>query len=48
LGVQNLTNRNYADALNRMNQQLDSDQNDASINTTARGRTWVFGGEIRF
>lgn len=46
--VQNLTNRDYAEALNRMNQSLDYAQEGASVNTTARGRTYVFGGEIQF
>lgn len=48
LGVQNVTDRDYSDALNRMNQNLDNAVEGASLNTTARGRTWVFGGEIRF
>ncbi|HHG8772054.1 TPA: TonB-dependent receptor [Raoultella planticola] len=48
LSVQNVTNRDYAEALNRMNQSLDNAKEGASINTTARGRTWVFGGEIQF
>lgn len=46
--VQNVTNRDYAEALNRMNQSLDYAQEGASVNTTARGRTYVFGGEIQF
>lgn len=48
LSVQNVTNRDYAEALNRMNQSLDYAKEGASVNTTARGRTWVFGGEIQF
>ena len=48
LGVQNLANKNYAEALNRMNQDLSTSEDNVSINTTARGRTWVFGGEVRF
>ncbi|MNL88681.1 hypothetical protein D3C87_2185360 [compost metagenome] len=46
--VQNVTNRDYADALNRMNQSLDYAKEGSSINTTARGRTYIFGGEIQF
>lgn len=46
--VQNVTNRDYAEALNRMNQSLDYAKDGASVNTTARGRTYVFGGEIQF
>lgn len=48
LSVQNVTNRDYSEALNRMNQSLDYAKDGASVNTTARGRTWVFGGEIQF
>ncbi|TCW09976.1 hemoglobin/transferrin/lactoferrin receptor protein [Raoultella sp. BIGb0138] len=48
LSVQNVTNRDYAEALNRMNQSLDNAKEGTSINTTARGRTWVFGGEVQF
>lgn len=48
LSVQNVANRNYADALNRMNQILDYDRQGSTTSTTARGRTWVFGGEIKF
>ena len=48
LSVQNVTNRDYAEALNRMNQSLDNAREGASVNTTARGRTWIFGGEIQF
>lgn len=48
LTVQNVANKNYADALNRMNQDLSNAAEGVSINTTARGRTWVFGGEYRF
>ena len=46
--VQNVTNRDYSEALNRMNQSLDYAKEGASINTTARGRTYIFGGEIQF
>lgn len=48
LGVQNLQNRDYSEALNKMNQNISYARDGASFNTTARGRTWVFGGEIRF
>lgn len=48
LGVQNLQNRDYSEALNKMNQNISYAKDGASFNTTARGRTWVFGGEIRF
>lgn len=48
LSVQNVTNRDYSEALNRMNQVLDYSNEGSSMSTTARGRTWVFGGEITF
>ncbi|WP_420919538.1 TonB-dependent receptor domain-containing protein [Xenorhabdus bovienii] len=45
--VQNLTNRNYSDALNRMNSSpMMEDQN--ARTQTARGRTYVMGAEVRF
>jgi len=47
--IQNLSNKNYANALNKMNQDYNYAGDDGrSINTTARGRTYLFGGEIRF
>jgi len=46
--VQNVTNRDYSEALNRMNQSLDYAKEGSTINTTARGRTYIFGGEIQF
>ena len=46
--VQNVANKNYADALNRLNQDLSNAAEGVSINNTARGRTYVFGGEVRF
>lgn len=46
--VQNVANKNYADALNRLNQDLSTADEGVSVNTTARGRTYVFGGEFRF
>ncbi|WFQ80263.1 TonB-dependent receptor [Xenorhabdus sp. SF857] len=45
--VQNLTNRNYSDALNRMNSSPMMGEQDAKTQT-ARGRTYVMGAEIRF
>ncbi len=45
--VQNLTNRNYSDALNRMNSSAFLGEQDAKTQT-ARGRTYVMGAEIRF
>lgn len=46
--VQNVTNKNYAAALNRMNQNSYKLPENQSIITTARGRTWILGGQIRF
>lgn len=46
--VQNVGNKDYAEALNRMNQDLWYAQEGASINTTARGRTYMVSTEIRF
>ncbi|WP_074022210.1 TonB-dependent receptor domain-containing protein [Xenorhabdus eapokensis] len=45
--VQNLTNRNYSDALNRMNSSAFLGEQDTKTQT-ARGRTYVMGAEIRF
>ncbi|WP_051894624.1 TonB-dependent receptor [Xenorhabdus bovienii] len=45
--VQNLTNGNYADALNRMNSSAFMGDDDA-VTQTARGRTYVMGAEVRF
>ncbi|PHM53488.1 putative TonB-denpendent outer membrane receptor [Xenorhabdus hominickii] len=45
--VQNLTNRNYSDALNRMNTSPMMAEQDTKTQT-ARGRTYVMGAEIRF
>ncbi|WP_148886089.1 TonB-dependent receptor domain-containing protein [Xenorhabdus doucetiae] len=45
--IQNLTNRSYADALNRMNSSPIMAQQDSKTQT-ARGRTYVMGAEIRF
>ncbi|MDX7992402.1 TonB-dependent receptor domain-containing protein [Xenorhabdus littoralis] len=45
--IQNLSNRNYSEALNRMNSSpIMADQD--SKTQTARGRTYVMGAEIRF
>lgn len=46
--VQNVGNKDYAEALNRMNQDLYYAEEGMSINTIARGRTYVMGAEIRF
>ncbi|MFP9228903.1 TonB-dependent receptor domain-containing protein [Pectobacterium cacticida] len=46
--VQNAGNKDYAEALNRLNQDITMSHDGESLNTTARGRTYVFGGEIRF
>lgn len=48
LTVQNLTNRNYAPALNRLNQISYGVPESQSIPTTSRGRTWIFSGQVRF
>ncbi|MDX7988094.1 TonB-dependent receptor [Xenorhabdus sp. 12] len=45
--IQNLTNRNYSEALNRMNSSPLM-QEQESKTQTARGRTYVMGAEIRF
>ncbi|MBD2791709.1 TonB-dependent receptor domain-containing protein [Xenorhabdus szentirmaii] len=45
--VQNLANKNYADALNRMNSSINVTSGD-TISQTARGRTYVMGAEVRF
>lgn len=47
-GVQNLADKDYAEALNRMNQDLYYAEEGMSINTTARGRTFMVGAELRF
>lgn len=46
LGVQNVTDRDYSEALNRMNQSVDNAVEGASLNTTARGRTWILAGRL--
>ncbi|MDX8000049.1 TonB-dependent receptor [Xenorhabdus sp. Reich] len=45
--IQNVANKNYADALNRMNSSANISSGDA-VAQTARGRTYVMGAEIRF
>ncbi|CAI2464833.1 TonB-dependent receptor domain-containing protein [Serratia liquefaciens] len=45
--VQNLMDKDYSDALNKMN-SLPSQSRDVSPTNTARGRTYIFGGEVRF
>ncbi|MCE9882191.1 TonB-dependent receptor, partial [Hafnia paralvei] len=45
--VQNLMNKNYSEALNKLNMMpMQGDESTAA--NTARGRTYIFGGEIRF
>ncbi|MBD2809656.1 TonB-dependent receptor [Xenorhabdus sp. Vera] len=45
--IQNLANRNYSEALNRMNSAtMMRDQDERT--QTARGRTYVMGAEVRF
>ncbi|MCC8465333.1 TonB-dependent receptor domain-containing protein [Photorhabdus bodei] len=46
--VQNLTNKNYSEALNRMNNTAALMNESTSANQTARGRTYIAGAEIRF
>ncbi|CAI1841981.1 Probable TonB-dependent receptor NMB1497 precursor [Serratia proteamaculans] len=45
--VQNLMDKDYSDALNKMN-AMPSQSQDFSPTNTARGRTYIFGGEVRF
>ncbi|CAI0692608.1 TonB-dependent receptor domain-containing protein [Serratia proteamaculans] len=45
--VQNLMDKDYSDALNKMN-AMPSQSRDSSPTNTARGRTYIFGGEVRF
>ncbi|WP_340608637.1 TonB-dependent receptor domain-containing protein [Xenorhabdus bharatensis] len=45
--VQNVANKNYADALNRMNSSPNVTSGEVT-SQTARGRTYVMGAEIRF
>lgn len=45
--VQNLMDKDYSDALNKMN-AMPSQSQDVSPTNTARGRTYIFGGEVRF
>jgi hemoglobin/transferrin/lactoferrin receptor protein len=47
LSVQNLMDKDYSDALNKMN-SLPSQSQDFTPTNTARGRTYIFGGEVRF
>ncbi|MDO4698767.1 MAG: TonB-dependent receptor [Pasteurellaceae bacterium] len=55
MSIQNLTNRNYVDALNSLNStasqhDVDNSGNNYtySFSNAARGRTYLFGAEIRF
>ncbi|MDR0219095.1 MAG: TonB-dependent receptor [Enterobacteriaceae bacterium] len=45
--IQNIANKSYADALNRMNSSPNVTEGETS-SQTARGRTYVMGAEIRF
>ncbi|WP_038269746.1 TonB-dependent receptor domain-containing protein [Xenorhabdus cabanillasii] len=45
--VQNVANKNYADALNRMNSSPNIAEGEA-VAQTAGGRTYVIGAEVRF
>lgn len=47
LSVQNLMNKNYSEALNKLN-MMPIQGDDSTAANTARGRTYIFGGEIRF
>ena len=47
LSVQNLMNKNYSEALNKLN-MMPMQGDDSTAANTARGRTYIFGGEIRF
>ena len=47
LSVQNLMNKNYSEALNKLN-MMPIQGDDGTAANTARGRTYIFGGEIRF
>ncbi|RTF04881.1 TonB-dependent receptor domain-containing protein [Serratia marcescens] len=45
--VQNVMNKSYSEALNKLN-MLPIQGDDATAANTARGRTYIFGGEVRF
>jgi hemoglobin/transferrin/lactoferrin receptor protein len=45
--VQNVMDRDYSEALNKMNMSPVQGDTDTAGNT-ARGRTFIFGGEVRF
>ncbi|MGU5011857.1 hypothetical protein MAX38_20985 [Escherichia coli] len=47
LSVQNLMNRDYSEALNKLNMMPGLGDETHPANS-ARGRTWIFGGDIRF
>ncbi|MDN0087471.1 TonB-dependent receptor [Yersinia nurmii] len=47
VSVQNLMNKSYSDSLNKLN-AMPMQQREENPNNTARGRTYLFGGEIRF
>nr|WP_274921812.1 hypothetical protein [Providencia sp. G1(2023)] len=45
--VNNVTNKNYSDALNRANSNAYMEERGKN-NATARGRTYMIGGQVRF
>lgn len=45
--VQNVMNKDYHDALNKLN-WIPKQSSAGEPANTARGRTYIFGGEIRF
>jgi hemoglobin/transferrin/lactoferrin receptor protein len=45
--VQNVMDKSYSDALNKLN-MLPIQGDEATAANTARGRTYLFGGEVRF
>lgn len=45
--VQNLMDKDYSEALNKLNSMYGQNDPGTSVNT-ARGRTYIAGGEIRF
>lgn len=47
LSVQNLMNRDYSEALNKLNMMPGLGDETHAANS-ARGRTWIFAGEVRF
>jgi hemoglobin/transferrin/lactoferrin receptor protein len=45
--VQNLMDKDYSEALNKLNSMYGQNDPATAVNT-ARGRTWLVGGEVRF